>query len=58
MAESSNTDTLHLIFALGDETPKMHSVPPGFRSVRASSMAAAFPLQSITKSTPQLRSLA
>lgn len=33
------------------------SVSPGFRSVRASSMAEALPLQSITKSPPHLRSL-
>jgi hypothetical protein len=32
---------LHLIFALGDETPKMHSIPPGLMSVSASSMAGA-----------------
>lgn len=57
-AESSNGTKRYLIFALGDETPKMHSVPPGLSSVRASSMAAALPLQSITTSIPQLRSLA
>lgn len=48
---------IYLILACGDVMPKIHILPPGLISVRASSIAGAYPLHSITRSTPQLGSL-
>nr|CAD7456094.1 unnamed protein product [Timema tahoe] len=47
---------VYLILASDDDTPNMHKVPPERSNMRASSIAGAWPLQSITRSTPQLLS--